>query len=80
MHQMRISTNYFSSVMLRSKKLKIQKKCENWKSRRMKIKQEYHEIEPNPSNDTAMPDGDNPSFWDELSKFTFLTVKFIFVI
>jgi hypothetical protein len=77
MHQMRISTTQVSSVMLRSKKLKIRKQCENWKSHRMKTKQ-CHEIEPNPSKDRAMPEGDNPSFWDEFSKFTFfLTVQFI---
>jgi hypothetical protein len=33
-----------------------------------------HEIEPNPSKDRAMPEGDNPSFLDEFIKFTFLTV------
>jgi hypothetical protein len=37
---MRISTTQVSSVMLRSKKLEIKnKKCENWKSRRMKIQE-----------------------------------------
>jgi hypothetical protein len=30
-----------------------------------------HEIEPNPLKDRAMPEGDNPSFWDEVMKFTF---------
>jgi hypothetical protein len=30
-----------------------------------------HEIKPNPSKDRAMYYGDNPSFWDELMKFTF---------
>jgi hypothetical protein len=39
MHQMRISTTQASSVMHGSKKLEIRKKCENWKSRRMKTKQ-----------------------------------------
>jgi hypothetical protein len=39
---------------------------------------ECHEIEPNPSKDRAMPEGDNPSFPDEFTKFTlFLTVQFI---
>jgi hypothetical protein len=33
---------------------------------------ECHEIEPNPSKDRAMPEGDNPSFWDEFTKFTSL--------
>jgi hypothetical protein len=39
MHQMRISTTQVSSVMLRSKQLEIRKKCEIWKSCRMKTKQ-----------------------------------------
>jgi hypothetical protein len=39
MHQMRISTTQVSSVTPRSKKLEIWKKCDNWKSRRMKTKQ-----------------------------------------
>jgi hypothetical protein len=39
-----------------------------------------HEIEPNPSKDRAMHEGDNPSFLDEFIKFTFfLTVLLIFV-
>jgi hypothetical protein len=33
---------------------------------------EYHEIEPNPSKVRAMPEGDNPSFWDEFAKYTFI--------
>jgi hypothetical protein len=32
---------------------------------------ECHEIEPNPSKDRAMPEGDNPSFWGEFTKFAF---------
>jgi hypothetical protein len=41
---------------------------------------ECHEIEPNPSKDRAMPEGDNLSFTDEFKKITFfLTVQFIFV-
>jgi hypothetical protein len=39
MHQMRISTTQVCSVMLRSKKLEIQKKVKTEKSRRMKTKQ-----------------------------------------
>jgi hypothetical protein len=35
---------------------------------------ECHEIEPNPSKDRAMPEGDNLSFWDEVTKFTFFLV------
>jgi hypothetical protein len=46
-------------------------KSENWKNRQMKIKHEFHEIESNPSKEWSMPEEDNPSFWDELSKLTF---------
>jgi hypothetical protein len=45
MHQMHISTNHVSSVMLRSKKLEIKKKSENWE-RADKNQTECHEIEP----------------------------------
>jgi hypothetical protein len=38
MHQVHISTTQVSSVMLKSKKLDIQKKSENWKSLWMKTK------------------------------------------
>jgi hypothetical protein len=39
-----------------------------------------HEIEPNPSTERAMHEGDNLSFLDEFMKFTFyLIVLFIFV-
>jgi hypothetical protein len=69
MHQMRISTTEVSSVMLRSKKLEIRKKIENWKSCLMKTKTECHETEPNPSKDRAIPEGDNPSFWDKFHFF-----------
>jgi hypothetical protein len=38
----------------------------------------YHEIEPNPSKDRAMHDGNNPSFLNECIKFkAFLTVQYI---
>jgi hypothetical protein len=59
-HQMHISTIQVSPVMLRSKKLEIHKneKCE----RIDKIETECHEIEPNPSKDSALHDGYNPSF------------------
>jgi hypothetical protein len=61
MHQMRISTTQVSSVMVRSKKLEIRKK--NVKTERaVGRKPECREIEPNPSKDRAMPEGDNPSF------------------
>jgi hypothetical protein len=62
MHQMRISTNQVSSVMLKSKKLEIQKKkCENCE-RADQTQTECHEIQPNTSKYRAMPEGDNPSF------------------
>ena len=39
-----------------------------------------HEIEPNPSKDRSMHEGDNPSFLNEFMKFTlYLIVVFIFV-
>jgi hypothetical protein len=79
MHQMHISTGKVSSVMLRSKNLEIWK--QNVKTERaVRSKPECHEIQPNPSKVRGMPEGDNPSFWDEFIKFTFfLTVQFIFV-
>ena len=40
------------------------KKCVNCE-RAVKNQIECHEIEPNPSNDRAMHEGDNPSFRDE---------------
>jgi hypothetical protein len=80
MHQMRNATTQVSSVMPRSKKLEIRKKCETVKEPSDETQRECHEIEPNPSKDRAMHEGDNPSFWDEFIKFTFcLTVQFIFV-
>jgi hypothetical protein len=73
MHQMRISTTQVSSVMLRSKALESRKKKQTWKLKEPSDENqtECHEIEPNPSKDTAMPEGDNPSFWDKFTKFTF---------
>jgi hypothetical protein len=35
---------------------------------------ECHEIEPNPSKDRTMPEGDNPSFSDEFTKYIFCLV------
>jgi hypothetical protein len=32
---------------------------------------ECQEIDPNPSKDKAMPEGDNPSFWDAFTKSDF---------
>ena len=69
MHQMRISTNEVSSVVLGSKKLEVRKK----KKKREKCKEPKRqilcpEIEPNPSKDRAMHEGDNPSFLDKFMK------------
>jgi hypothetical protein len=71
MHQMRISTTQFSSVMLRSKKLEIRKKMWKRKEPSDENQTECHEIEQNPSKDTAMAEGENPSFWDEFTKIYF---------
>ena len=78
MHQMRISTNEVSSVVLGSKKLEVRKKnVKSVKSRKNEIL--CHEIEPNLSKDRAMHEGDNPSFLDEFMRFTFyLIVLFVF--
>jgi hypothetical protein len=40
---------------------------------------EYHEIEPNPSKDRAMPEGKNPSLLDEFTKFTFFLIVPIYI-
>jgi hypothetical protein len=58
-----------------AEKLEIRKKkCENC-IRVEKIQQILcHEIEPNPSKDRAIHEGDNPSFWDEFIKFTFFLI------
>jgi hypothetical protein len=72
MHQLHISTTQVSSVMLRPKKFEIRKKkCENWKSHRMKNKL-CHEIEVNPSKNRSMPEEDYPSFWDVFYQIYFL--------
>jgi hypothetical protein len=72
MHQMCISTNQISSVMLRSKKLQIRKKKYENYEKADKNQTECHEIDPNLWKDRAMPEGDNPLFWDEFIRFTFL--------
>jgi hypothetical protein len=60
MHQMRISTNQASSVVLRPKKLKSEKNVKTVKEPKQQIL--CHEIGPNLSKDIAMHEGDNPSF------------------
>ena len=80
MHQMRISTTKVSSVVLRPEKSwkSEKKKCE--KSKEPKNQLLCREIEPNPSKDRAMHEGDNPSFLDKFMKFIFyLIILFIFV-
>ena len=78
MHQMRISTNEVSSVVLGPKKVEVQtkegEKCEEPKNQLL-----CHEIEPNPSKDRAMHEGDNPSFLGEFMKFNFLLDSFIHI-
>jgi hypothetical protein len=76
MHQMRISTTQVSIVMLRSKKLETRKKKNVWKLKEPSDENqtECHEIEPNPS-DRAMHEGDNPSFWDEFTKFILIHIR-----
>ena len=76
MHQMRISTTKVSSVVLRPEKVGSPKIV--GKSRKYQILS--HEIEPNPSKDRSMHEGDNPSFLNEFMKFTlYLIVVFIIV-
>jgi hypothetical protein len=47
---------------LRSKKFEIRKKMLKLKEPSDVNQTECHGIEPNPSKDRAMPEGDNPSF------------------
>jgi hypothetical protein len=54
------------------------KNCENCK-RAEKNQILCHDIEPNPSKDRAMHEGDNPSFWDEFIKFTFFLDRIIHI-
>ena len=56
MHQMRISTNEVSSVVLGPKKSEVEKNCEKCKEPKKTIL--CHEIEPNPSKERAMHEGD----------------------
>ena len=58
MHQMRISTNEVSSVVLGPKKLEVEKKkiVKSVRAERKTIL--CHEIEPNPSKERAMHEGD----------------------
>jgi hypothetical protein len=72
MHQMRISTTEVSSVMLRSEKLEIRKKMWKLKEPLDENQTKCHEIEPKPSKDRAMQEGDNPSFWDKFTKFSLM--------
>ena len=59
MHQMHISTNEVSSVVLELKKLEVEKtNCEKCKEPKKKNILLCHEIEPNPSKERAMHEGD----------------------
>jgi hypothetical protein len=79
MHQMRMSTNQVSSVVLRPKKVEI-RKIVNAAKEPKKPNTVLWNIEPNLSKDRAMHEGDNPSFWDKFIKSTFfLTELFIFL-
>jgi hypothetical protein len=60
MHQMRISTIQVSSVVLGPKMLETRKNVKTVKEAKNQIL--CHEIEPNPSKNRAMHEGDNPSF------------------
>jgi hypothetical protein len=64
MHQIRISTNQVSSVVLKPKKLEIRKNKiqKSVKEPGKKKTILCYEIEPNPSKDRAMHEGDDPSF------------------
>jgi hypothetical protein len=68
MHQMCILTTQVSSVMLRSKKLEIRKQMWKRKEPSDENQTDCYEIEPNSSKERAMPEGDNPLFWDEFNK------------
>jgi hypothetical protein len=77
MHQMCISTNQVSSVVLMRKKLKSKKNAKTVKEpKKQKL---CHKIELNPSKDRTMHEIENPWFWDNLIKFTFFTELFILV-
>ena len=72
MHQMRISTIQVSLVMFRSKKLEIRKNANTCRAVGFKSNRVPWNIEPNLSKDRAVPEGYNPSFWVEITKFTFI--------
>jgi hypothetical protein len=63
MHQMHISSNYVSSVMFREKSWKSKKCCiiKNWKKPNS-YNRTCLEMEPNPSNDRVMLQGDGLFF------------------
>jgi hypothetical protein len=57
MHQVSISTNDVQAKNVGNPETK----CENCK-RAANTQTEYYEVEPNPSKDRAMHEGDNPLF------------------
>jgi hypothetical protein len=76
---MHILTTLVSSVVFRLKKLEIKKKKKELKSvyEPKKPQTLCHEIEPNPSKDRAMHEGDNFSFSDEFIEIYFFLDSFI---
>jgi hypothetical protein len=79
MHNMRISINSISSVVLRPKKLEVQKqKHVKTVKEQEKNSMICHETEPNLSKDRSMHDWYNPLFWNEVIKFTFLKLEYIY--
>ena len=78
MHQMRISTNEVSSVVLGPKKLEVEKKSvKNVKSRKKNHTVPWNWAKSVEEKSYAW--GRYPSFLDEFMKFTFLLVSFIHI-
>jgi hypothetical protein len=74
MYQMCILITYISLVMLNPVHLEIRNIVT------VKTQKDCREMEPNPSKDITMHEGDNSSFWYEFIDFNvFLIVEFIFV-
>jgi hypothetical protein len=76
-------TTQVFSMIIRSKKLEIQKKKIMGKLNEPSDENqtECHEIEPNRSKDRTMPEEDNSSYWDEFINFTFFwTFQFIILL
>jgi hypothetical protein len=61
------------------KRKKAKNKQTNKTNKQTKKQTQCFEIEPNPSKDGAMNDGDNPLFWQFIWFTFFLTFQFIFI-